>query len=159
MSNLQIVLVQRVRSGRSFHTKIMSSSIELLGTSAACFNSCMLVVNVFFTRSREIERLNPSLFSVDGQVSVLLWGMAYYAAAERSTQGGELIWLVFAVEKMYYVYRWVQWIRSNNAMALIRKAVKSGNVLDILSPLFHSTYGLGDFFFGVLFFMAWRRAI
>ena len=84
----------------------------------------------------------------------LLWGAAYLAAQEKSP-----IFLVFAIEKLFYVVRWLQWMRENDGMGEIKKAFRSNDKFKILAPLFHSTYGTGDFLFGVLFFLTWLGAM
>lgn len=125
-----------------------------LGKYAAAYNACMLVANMGFTRWRDVAKYDRSLFSKDGQISVLLWGAAYLAAQEKSP-----IFLVFAIEKLFYVVRWLQWMRENDGMGEIKKAFRSNDKFKILAPLFHSTYGTGDFLFGVLFFLTWLGAI
>ena len=125
-----------------------------LGRYAAMYNACMLVANLGFTRWRDVAKYDASLFSKDGQISVLLWGLAYLAAQENSP-----IFLVFAIEKAFYVVRWIQWMSRNDGMKEIKKAFRSKDKLKILAPLFHSTYGTGDFLFGVLFLFKWLRVI
>ncbi len=118
------------------------------------YNACMLVANLGFTRWRDVAKYDASLFSKDGQISVLLWGLAYLAAQENSP-----IFLVFAIEKAFYVVRWIQWMSRNDGMKEIKKAFRSKDKLKILAPLFHSTYGTGDFLFGVLFLFKWLGVI
>ena len=125
-----------------------------LGRYAAMYNACMLVANLGFTRWRDVAKYDASLFSKDGQISVLLWGLAYLAAQENSP-----IFLVFAIEKAFYVVRWIQWMSRNDGMKEIKKALRSKDKLKILAPLFHSTYGTGDFLFGVLFLFKWLGVI
>ncbi len=125
-----------------------------IGRYAAMYNACMLVANLGFTRWRDVAKYDASLFSKDGQISVLLWGLAYLAAQENSP-----IFLVFAIEKAFYVVRWIQWMSRNDGMKEIKKAFRSKDKLKILAPLFHSTYGTGDFLFGVLFLFKWLGVI
>ena len=42
-----------------------------LGRYAAMYNACMLVANLGFTRWRDVAKYDASLFSKDGQISVL----------------------------------------------------------------------------------------
>ncbi len=42
-----------------------------IGRYAAMYNACMLVANLGFTRWRDVAKYDASLFSKDGQISVL----------------------------------------------------------------------------------------
>lgn len=119
--------------------------------AAACYNACLLIFNVGFTRYKQIAQLDPSLFSKDGQISVLLWGLAYLATGPRGRRG-DAIFAVFAIEKLFYVIRWIQFHRKRKIVPLLRKAFGK---LDILAPTFFACYGVGDFAFGVAFLMLW----
>ena len=48
-----------------------------------------------------------SLFDLDGNISVILWGMAYTAAGESYEQS-PWVSLVFAVEKLFYFLKWAE---------------------------------------------------
>ena len=129
----------------------------ICGTCGLGVNSLMLLFNVFFTRSRQIASLDPDLMSPPGQFLILLWGASYYAAGTDPSPPGH-IWLVFAVEKAYYVYKWVAWNSSHNALKSIKGAASSKDKLDVLAPLFHAVYGSADLVLGLMFFSLWRQA-
>ena len=129
-------------------------SISNLGLAAPAFNCIMLPVNAFFFRSSSLARLDPELFSSPGQVSVLLWAGAYATAARDVGPGGS-IWLLFALEKAYYVWRFVKWNVEHDAIGIIKKSFKSKNKHDVLQALFYAGYGVGDLFFGLWFLHAY----
>ena len=109
------------------------------------------VRSLFHTQKiTKITKMLNSRFALEHR----LWGLAYLAAQENSP-----IFLVFAIEKAFYVVRWIQWMSRNDGMKEIKKAFRSKDKLKILAPLFHSTYGTGDFLFGVLFLFKWLRVI
>ena len=102
-----------------------------------------LVFSKFFTNSL-LSSLDPVVFSWLGLVSIILWGIAYCSVA-RSYQSVPFLLLVFFVEKMIYTTTWLMWL------------AKNGSTLPSLfsqSPLTatcFSTYGAGDFAFGLFF--------
>jgi len=118
----------------------------------------LLVVNVAFYNSQAVADLNPNMFSPFGQLMVLVWGLAYLAVGwesrnNGSSSGAGAIWLVFAIEKLCYAVGWVQWMTTNNCLAIISEAWKEGGGFstEMQAPFFHCSYGLGDATFGVLF--------
>ena len=125
-----------------------------VGLAAGAYNACILLFNVGFTRSRELALYDPSLFSKEGQIGVLLWGLAYVAAG--TDPNATNVWAAFAIEKLFYVAKWIQWHRSHDCITLVRKKFGKG-FLEILGPLFHAMYGVGDFIFGTLFLLLWLR--
>jgi len=135
------------------------SACSAVGIAAAAFNGTMLIWNVGFLRSESIAKYNRNLFSVEGQVAVLLWASAYAAAAvdaqSSSSCGGSTIWLIFAVEKMWYFYTWIRWNQNNDGIKLVKLALQSHDKLDVLAPLFHTLYGICDLTFGIMFAWLW----
>jgi hypothetical protein len=91
-----------------------------------------------------------SLFSGAGCVGIQLWGLAYFALAQRYSVAPAVA-LVFCLEKFFYAQHWLFWLskHSGELPAMIEA--------DPLTGGFFSIYGLGDiafmFFFG---WVAWR---
>ena len=129
----------------------------ICGSCGLAVNSLMLFFNVGFTRSKQIATLDSDLMSAPGQFLILLWGAAYYAAGMDGMDGkiGH-IWLVFAAEKAFYVYKWGVWNSSHNAFKAIKGALASSDKLAVLAPLFHATYGSADLVLGLMFLQLWR---
>ena len=67
-----------------------------LGCAAAAFNGGMLLVNMGFTRTRQVASLNPDMFSPFGQVMVLVWGAAFLAAG--ASKAAPPVWFARGVE-------------------------------------------------------------
>jgi len=91
---------------------------KFAGNIGLAINLGILPINKFFTATGDISRHNPGLWSTEGQVSVILWGMAYYAAGSSNSKGD--IWLVFAIEKAYYVYCWALWMKEKQGLKKVR---------------------------------------
>ena len=113
----------------------------------------MLLFNLGFTRSKQIASLDPELMSIPGQFLILVWGAAYYAVGSDDNTGS--IWLVFALEKSFYVYKWISWNANHNTLKVLKGAAASKDKLDILAPLFHAVYGSGDLVLGIMFLSLW----
>lgn len=92
---------------------------------------------------------DPVVFSWVGQLGIILWGMAYLSVSKSFWKVPHLI-AVFAIEKMLYAVAWAIWLFDNQ---------DDLNELSQSSPLmwaFFSTYGFGDFLFGIFFgVVAW----
>jgi hypothetical protein len=96
------------------------------------FNLLMLPANGFFLRSRALSRLDPETWSPFGQLSVLLWAGAYWAAARDGAAAGSLVWLVFAVEKAVYVAQWTRWMATHDPVKVLKASFKSDNKHDVV---------------------------
>ena len=68
----------------------------------------MLAVSRFFTNPL-LNSTDPAVFSWFGQVAVVLWGLAYWAAARLYHHIPYLV-LVFCIEKMVYAVTWFIWL-------------------------------------------------
>ena len=70
-----------------------------------------------------------------GLVMIILWGLAYISVAKKYT---EVKWLiaVFAIEKLVYVYKYIQWQLNNDLSQVYDE--------DLMAGLFYSIYGLND---------------
>jgi hypothetical protein len=121
-----------------------------LGAFACVVNFGILAFNVGFQRSSAIASLDANVFSPFGQAMVLVWGCAFLAAGMSDGDGRSLTWLAFSLEKSMYVGNWLLWHASNSVPWA--DAQKSGDMLDLLAPLFISFYGLVDLTFLLLFF-------
>lgn len=89
----------------------------------------------------------PQVLSRTGQISILLWGLAYIAVARNVVH---VPWLlaVFALEKLFYVGTWAAWVMfaETELITLFRD--------DVLVGLFMATYGANDLFFAIVFGLA-----
>lgn len=119
----------------------------MLGLLAGVVNFGILLFNVGLTRWEPIAALDPNVFSHHGQLMILVWGLAF-AAAGISDDGSSRIWFAFAVEKAMYVFAWLSWMSSHDALALLRASPQD---LSILAPLFMSIYGPVDLVFLLAF--------
>ncbi len=115
---------------------------------AMAYNSSILIFSKGL--SGNLGAIDP-LFSPNGCIGVLLWGLAYLALA-RSYADAPAVALVFAVEKLFYGCHWLLWLKDHGGqLAEIRAA-------DPLAGFFYSTYGSGDLVFMVFFgWVAWQH--
>ena len=90
-------------------SRLAAGDCVAVGGAACAFNCAMLAVNFGFT-NKHVERYDPKLFSKQGQFGVLVWGLAYAAAAWDGN--GRAIWLAFAAEKLWSVVAAVQSLRA-----------------------------------------------
>jgi hypothetical protein len=115
---------------------------------AGAYNTLILVVSRGL--SNDIGVLDP-LFSPDGCVGVLLWGVAYAAMYDRYATA-PAISAVFAAEKAFYAGHWALWLAAN-AATLVPLAGA-----DPLTAVFLAGYGLVDAAFMVFFgWVAWTH--
>jgi len=98
-----------------------------------------------------LAQQDPAVFSWLGQVSILLWGLAYGAVAYRYLEVPSLL-VVFFVEKMLYVVTWLCWLNTHAS-----KLPELFNTSP-LTALFFAVYGAGDLLFGLMFLLAARHA-
>ncbi|STZ75412.1 hypothetical protein [Bergeriella denitrificans] len=111
---------------------------------AALYNIVgILVFSQFFTNGL-LAKHDPMVFSWLGQVSILLWGLAYGSVAANYHKVPYLV-AVFALEKAVYVYVWADWLLNNNQLAQLADSP--------MTALFFQIYGLGDLIFCLFF--AW----
>ncbi|MFT7681051.1 MAG: hypothetical protein ACI935_000495 [Moritella dasanensis] len=89
-----------------------------------------------------INEADPVVMSNFGLVMIIVWGLAYFAAA--MTKGSiRLLVSVFAVEKLVYVSAWVYWLATNSLFTLYEA--------DLFAGVFYTIYGLNDLVFMVFF--------
>jgi hypothetical protein len=108
---------------------------------AAFMNFGVLIFSKGFTNTA-INQADPVVMSNFGLLMIVVWGLAYLAAADL---GSNIKWLAgaFAVEKLVYVVAWVKWNLENDLQPVYSA--------DLLAGLFLSIYGINDFLFMVFF--------
>jgi hypothetical protein len=91
-----------------------------------------------------INEADPVVMSNFGLLMIVVWGLAYIAAA---TITSSIQWLAaaFALEKLVYVVVWVRWL-SEHSLAQLYST-------DFMAGAFFSIYGANDFIF--MLFFAW----
>ena len=109
---------------------------------AALMNFSVLLFSRGFT-NEAINDADPVVMSNFGLLMIIMWGIAYLAAANLNTN---IKWLAaaFALEKLIYGVVWVNWLSANSLGSVYEK--------DLFAGLFYSVYGLNDFAF-MLFFV------
>lgn len=100
---------------------------------------------LLFSRAFTNETINnadPVVMSNFGLLMIMVWGLAYLAAAFIE---GNKKWLAaaFAIEKLVYVVVWLAWLGTNDLSSLY--------ATDLMAGLFYSVYGFNDLLF-MLFF-------
>ena len=137
------VLLSHAPQGRRAHCVLMGlpegqftwESIFFL--LAGCYNLAIIIVSKGFT-NQDLFSFDP-LFSRDGCICVVLWGLAYMAMA-TSFRHAPFISLVFGCEKLLYYTHW--------HICLARRGAKDAKS----AAFFVQTYGAGDLAFGFFFF-------
>ena len=109
----------------------------------------ILIFSAGFTNER-LAQWYPEVFSLTGQIGILLWGLAYISIANCYDRVPMLTG-VFALEKLLYTVTWVYWLSESGAR-LPELAAESP-----MSALFFTVYGLGDLVSCVFFgWVCWR---
>jgi hypothetical protein len=123
---------------------VMRDSWKTFGLVAAGVSNIagVLICSRFFTNSA-INEADPVVMSDFGLLMIVIWGLAYIAAA---TIRSNIMWLAaaFAIEKLVYGLAWLNWLSDHDLAPLYAN--------DFLAGLFFSIYGLNDFAF-MLFFL------
>jgi len=111
---------------------------------AAATNIVGVLVFSWGLTNERLTELSPIVFSRFGLISIMLWGMAYWAVASSYLAVPFLV-AVFAIEKLIYVITWVIWIEEHGGElpSLFAEAP--------LTATFFSIYGLIDLAFGLFF--------
>jgi hypothetical protein len=119
----------------------MSEKLYLGFILAGVYNFSILIFSKLFTN--DLGKYDD-LFNFNGVIMVILWGMAYISIYKNFRQVPFLNF-VFFIEKMYFVIKWVTWMgkNSNNLNNIFKD--------DILTGIFYTVYGIGDFVFGIFF--------
>ncbi|MDO4626126.1 MAG: hypothetical protein Q4A81_02270 [Pasteurellaceae bacterium] len=124
---------------------MLSKKATILGfTLAGIYNLVgILGFTQFFTNSTLMDN-DPVVFSWLGQIAIILWGLAYLSVARSFWLVPQLV-LVFCLEKMLYAVAWIYWLitSQDKLNALANQS--------ITFFCFFSSYGFGDFLFGIFF--------
>lgn len=128
------------------------AGIPLVFYAAAGYNVAGMLLFSHGFSNPLLEALDPQLFTLPGQLSILLWGLAYAAVARHHARVPALV-AVFALEKLMYAALWLRWLLAHGA-GLPRLAEQSAS-----TALFFAVYGLGDLLFGLFFAWAVWRAV
>lgn len=108
---------------------------------AGAYNVSLLVVTRAFTH-KEFFDIDPNLFDKSGCIMVLLWGGVHISVA-WSYASVPFLFLVFALEKLFYVVQWILWIRKRATW------IDKVRETDINTYIFFHAYGILDaLFFG-----------
>lgn len=109
----------------------------------------ILIFSAGFTNER-LAQWYPEVFSLTGQIGILLWGVAYLSVA-HCYERVPLLTAVFALEKLLYTLTWVYWLSAHGAQ-LPELAQDSP-----ITAVFFAVYGLGDLLSCVFFnWVCWR---
>jgi len=136
----------------------LSGLINIVGISILSWRDLVTLYRGFFANfagtdgGLVIDELSPgglypNVFSAEGCLCIMLWGLAYIAVARKYKQVPGLC-LVFCLEKIFYFLTWVNWYyqNSNHLPGLYERKP--------LLALFFQIYGWNDAFFAVVFFIA-----
>lgn len=120
-----------------------SNESSMMYILAGLYNFSIIIFSKGFSNEL-LDKYDREHFNLHGVISILLWGLAYISVYNRYKQVSGLNF-VFAIEKFYYVYIWINWMKLNhmNLSTMINE--------DLLTGLFFSIYGVGDLLFGLFF--------
>ena len=127
-----------------------SKMVKTIVIVAGLFNiGGVLMFSMFFTNGLPGKYL-PEVMGNFGLIGIMLWGLAYCAAAPGIRENR---WpaLVFAFEKMVYAVSWVWFVCERGALLpqIFGESWQTG--------LFLSSYGSADFIFGIFFLWVWMK--
>jgi hypothetical protein len=100
-----------------------------------------LIFSRFFT-NENITQADPVVMSNFGLLMIIVWGLVFLSVSQKYEQ---LNWLVgvFAIEKLIYVFNWINWMSKNDISRVYGK--------DLMAGIFYATYGVNDLLFFVFF--------
>ena len=96
-----------------------------------------------------ITSIYPTVFSTEGCIAIILWGLAYISVA-KTFHKLPLLCFVFFLEKTFYTLTWWSWIISHPSFHVEKQ---------FLVNLFFKVYGLNDAFFALVFLAAFFVAL
>ncbi|WP_373766527.1 hypothetical protein [Glaesserella sp.] len=111
---------------------------------AGLYNIVGILYATSFFMDQTIADVNPAVFSWFGQISVILWGLAYLSVAFSFYSVPKLVF-VFFLQKMVYAVTWAVWFFSHQD-AVTKLAETAPSLVT-----FFNSYGAGDLFFGLFF--------
>lgn len=126
-------------------TKIISKGFIIAGL----MNMSVLIFSRFFTNP-VIAKFDPVVMSNFGLLMIIVWGLAYISIYKSYHQVKWLV-LVFAIEKLLYVYTWIQWLLNNQLSNVYNQ--------DAMAGAFYSIYGVNDSLFFIFFSLVFIRLI
>jgi len=112
-------------------------------------------------RSRTLARFYPQLFSTEGLIAIMVFGLVMIAVGlgnnadlqlrQKISNAGGYAALALVGEKVFYVASWLWFMYALQGKVKIRLAFQE----DFLAGLFYAFYGLSDFLFGLYFLSVW----
>lgn len=72
-----------------------------------------------------INEVDPTVMSNFGLLMIVVWGLAYLGAASI-TSGVKWLAGVFTIEKLVYVFVWLQWFQGNSLGAVYEQDLFAG---------------------------------
>lgn len=108
---------------------------------AALMNFSVIIFSKGFT-NKAINEADPVVMSNFGLLMIVVWGVAYLASSEAAPKV-KWIFSLFAIEKLVYVYSWIDWLSLNSLTKLYD--------IDLFAGIFFSIYGVNDFIFMIFF--------
>ena len=122
----------------------MSDKVKLGFIAASMMNIGGVLIFSRGFNNPVINEVDPTVMSNFGLLMIVVWGLAYLGAASI-TSGVKWLAGAFTIEKLVYVFVWLQWFQGNSLGAVYEK--------DFFAGIFYSIYGLNDFVF--MLFFAW----
>lgn len=124
------------------------ANLYLLAGFANIFG--VLAANGMYSDSHVLATMSPSVLSVESQILIQVWGLAYIAVAKTWNHVPTLS-AIFFIEKMLYFWWWVLWIREDAHRDVAIALAQSGSPAKVLTGVFFLVYGLNDLCFGLVF--------
>ena len=111
----------------------------------------ILTVSQLFT-NESFHQLSPDVFSQFGAFMIMVWGLAYLAAAKHASNLAALCF-VFAFEKAVYVFTWAVWMMDKSELLSMVKLEEP------VVAMFYSGYGVIDLVYALFFTWVGVRAL
>ena len=110
----------------------------------------ILTASHCYMATAALSKWDAGAFGTLGITCIILWGLAYIAAADKVAAMPNLA-LVFFVEKSVYFANWLVFLKASGAqLGEIREQA-------LLPGLFLSIYGINDLIFGIFFAVAFIK--
>jgi hypothetical protein len=128
----------------------MRHYIPFVFITAGLFNILGILTISHGFQNTHVSTLFPEVFSTFGMICIMLWGGAYISVSTEYPKVPRILFIFF-VEKMLYagsaVYFWF----------VLQPDFYSMWDASPLTTLFYASYGIGDFLFGLFFFIMWIK--
>ena len=115
---------------------------------AGLTNFCIVLFSRGYSNSLGI--IDPH-FDTGGCLLITLWGAAYISIA-RNSESVPWLSIVFGIEKLFYVSRWVLFLGSKPDFSAMWNN-------DPLAAIFFGIYGVVDAVYGLFFFYAGSKSL